>query len=236
VAQVDFVEPLAQKVAVPVVQFGSVLHEHVAAPAAPVQLWCVPQATGPAATYMQPSTSTAQVVLALPLEQKSPATVQAVALQAQAAVPPVVEQVECGPHATAALQLVHPLVSASQVSTPPEAQRLAPAVQVEAQPPSPPSLTPPSPPAAPVVPAEPVVPAPPSASLPAAPVVPAVPVVPAPPSPPAAPVVPPPPVPATPVCPSFGPSFASGLLLLPPHPIPQPRPTTRATASAIRED
>jgi hypothetical protein len=50
VAQVDFVEPLAQKVAVPVVQFGSVLQEQVAAPAAPVQLWCVPQATGPAAT------------------------------------------------------------------------------------------------------------------------------------------------------------------------------------------
>jgi hypothetical protein len=67
-AQIDFVDVEAQKVSVPEAQFGSTLHAQVAAPAAPVQVVCVPQATG-AAAKRQPSPSTAQFVRVLPAEQ-----------------------------------------------------------------------------------------------------------------------------------------------------------------------
>src|SRR5690348_1145964 len=67
--QIDFVEVVAQNVSVADAQFGSTLHMQVAAPAAPVQVVCVPQATAAPVAKKHPSVSCAQVVRELLPEQ-----------------------------------------------------------------------------------------------------------------------------------------------------------------------
>jgi hypothetical protein len=117
-SQLDFVEVVAQKVAVADPQFGSTLQLQVAAPAVPPQVVCEPQATAAPVAKKQPFPSTAQVVRVLPPEQITPVTPavwQTPVLHVHAALEPAAAQVECAPQATAVPQTGHEFVSSTHV-------------------------------------------------------------------------------------------------------------------------